>query len=129
MKSGTFTAQKTIFSFSKCSEKMFFPKVKHWNMIFLVLLGKMIFLFPDNLILLFRWKMKDDLSQRNTGKYDLFCKCSGKMVFPKKTSLEYDLSRIIRKDYISFSRKYDLIFRRKIKDNLSKKYMEVRYFL
>ena len=79
------TAQKTIFSFSKCSEKMVFPKKLHWNMIFLVLSGKMIFLFPQNIILFFRRKMKDDLSQKNTWKYDIFFKCSEKMVFPKKS--------------------------------------------
>ena len=28
--------------------------------------------------------MKDDLSQKNTWKYDIFFKCSEKMVFPKK---------------------------------------------
>ena len=33
-------------------------------MIFLVLSGKMIFLFPENMILFFRRKMKDDLSQK-----------------------------------------------------------------
>ena len=32
-------------------------------MIFLVLSGKMIFLFPENMILLCRRKMKEDLSQ------------------------------------------------------------------
>ena len=59
--------------------------------------------------------MKDDLSQKkkkNTWKYDIFCKCSGNMVFPKKIALEHDLSSIIsiiRNDYISFSQKYDLI--------------------
>ena len=84
-KQGSFiTARKTIFSFSKCSEKMIFPKKLHWNMIFLVSSGKMIFLFPENMILFFRRKMKDDLSQKNTWKYDIFFKCSEKMVFPKK---------------------------------------------
>ena len=29
-------------------------------------------------------KMKDDLSQKNTLKFDVFCKCSEKIVFPKK---------------------------------------------
>ena len=33
-------------------------------MIFFVLSGKMIFLFPKNMILLLRQKMKDDLSQK-----------------------------------------------------------------
>ena len=57
-----FTARKTIFSFSRRSEKMVFPKKLSWNMIFLVLSGKMIFLFPENMILHVRRKMKDDLS-------------------------------------------------------------------
>ena len=60
------TARKTIFSFSKCFEKMVFPKKSHWNMIFLVLSRKMILLFPENMILFFRHKRKDDLSQKNT---------------------------------------------------------------
>ena len=79
------TLRKTIFFFSKCSEEMVFPKKLHWNMIYLVLSGKMIFLFPKNMILFFRRKMKDDLSQKNTWKYDIFFKCSEKMVFPKKS--------------------------------------------
>ena len=40
------------------------------NMIFPVLPGKR--------------KVKDDLSQKNTLKFDVFCKCSEKIVFPKK---------------------------------------------
>ena len=50
--------------FCKCSEKMVFPKILHLNMIFLVLSRKMIFLFPENMILFFRRRMKDDLSQK-----------------------------------------------------------------
>ena len=40
-----FTARKTIFSFSRRPEKMVFPKKSCWNMIFLTLLGKIMFLF------------------------------------------------------------------------------------
>ena len=36
-------------------------------------------------------------------------KCSEKMVFQKKVALEYDLSRIVKKDDNSVPRKYDLI--------------------
>ena len=50
-------------------------------MIFLVLSGKMIFLFPKNLILSLSRKMKDDLSQKNARKYDIFFKRSEKLVF------------------------------------------------
>ena len=56
------TLRKTIFSFSKYFEKMVFPKKLHWNMIFLVLSGRMIFLFPKNLTSLVRQKRKDDIS-------------------------------------------------------------------
>ena len=53
-------------------------------MIFLVLSGKIIFLFPENIILFLRMKMEDDRSQKNTWKYDIFFKCSEKVAFPKK---------------------------------------------
>ena len=52
-------------------------------MIFLVSSGKMIFLFPENMIIFFRQKTKDDLSQKNTWKFDVFFKCTEKMVFQK----------------------------------------------
>ena len=43
------------------------------------------------------------------------------MVFPKKIAAEYDLSSTIRKDGISFSRKYAIFSRRKVKDAFLKK--------
>ena len=58
------TARKTIFSFSRRPEKMVFPKKSRRNMIFLVLSGKMIFLFLENMILHLKRKTKDDLSQK-----------------------------------------------------------------
>ena len=78
------TARKTTFSFCGCPKKMVFVNKLRWNMIFLVLPGKMIYLFPENMILTPRRKMKDDLSQKNTWKYDIFFRCSEKMVFSKK---------------------------------------------
>ena len=83
------TALKTIFSFSGRSEKMVFPKKSHWTMIFFVLSWKMIFLLPEKMILSPRRKIKDDLPQKNkqkthTWEYDIFFRCSEKMVFSKK---------------------------------------------
>ena len=104
------TARKTIFSFSKCSEKMVFPKKLCWNMIPLVLSGKMIFLFPENIILFFKPKMKDDLSQKNTWKCNSFFRCSEKMTF-------------------LFPENMILFFRWKMKMIFLKKYMEIWYFL
>ena len=83
-------------------------KKSHWNMIFLVLSGKMIFLFPENMILFFRHKRKDDLSQKNTWKYDVFFKCSEKMVFPKTLHLNTIFFVISGKMVFLFSRKYDI---------------------
>ena len=45
-------------SFFKYFEKMVFPKQSQWNMIFLVLSGKIIFVFPENMIFSFRHKRK-----------------------------------------------------------------------
>ena len=53
-------AQKAMFSFSRRPEMMVFPKKLRWKLIFLVLSGKMIFLFPENMILHVISKMKDD---------------------------------------------------------------------
>ena len=56
-------------------------------MIFLVLSGKVLFLFPENMILLFRHKKKDDLSQKNTGNMIFSSDVLKKMVFPKNSRL------------------------------------------
>ena len=125
------TARKTIFSSFKCSEKMVFPKKSHWNMIFLIVLsGQVIFLFPENMIFFFRRKkMKDDLSQKYTWKYDIFFKCPEKMVFPIKIALEYDLSWL-RGKMVFFSLKYDIFsLVGKWKMIFLKKYVEIWYFL
>ena len=82
------TTQKTIFSFSKCSEKIIFPKKLHRSMIFHVLPGKMVF-FPEHIILFFRRKMKD-ISQKIHGNM-IFSVYLVKMVFlfPVNTTLPF----------------------------------------
>ena len=89
-------------------------------MVFLVVLfGKMIFLFPENMILFFRRKMKDDLSQKNTWKYDIFFKCSEKMVFPKRLLWNMIFLVVLSgKMIFLFSENKILFFRRKMEDNL-----------
>ena len=77
-------------------------------MIFLALSGKMMFLFPKNMILFFRHKRKDDLSQKNTWKYDVFFKFSEKMAFPKNSRLNTIFFVISGKMVFLFSRKYDI---------------------
>ena len=46
--------------------------------------------------------MKDDLSQKNTRKYDILFKLSEKMVFPKRARQAHGFSCIIWKDGIFF---------------------------
>ena len=113
------TARKTIFSFSRRPEKMVFPKKSRWNMIFLVLSGKIMFLFPENMILHLSRKMKDDLSQKNARKYDIFFKLSEKMVFSKRVAPGHDLSCIIWKDGIFFPENIIFFFGQEVSDDLS----------
>ena len=40
-------------------------------------------------------KMKDDLSQKNTLKFDVFCKCSEKIVFPKKKKMHWNMISLV----------------------------------
>ena len=102
-----FTARKTTFSFSRRPEKMVFPKKLRWNMIFLVLLGKMIFLFPENMILHFKRKMKDDLSQKIRGSI-IFS-----LNFPKRWPFEKGLHRhmiflVLSGKMVMLSQKHDI---------------------
>ena len=57
------TARKTIF-FSGRPTKMVFLEKLRWNMIFLVLSGKVIYPFPEKMILHLWHKMKNDLSKK-----------------------------------------------------------------
>ena len=93
-------------------------------MIFLVLSGKIIVLFPENTISHLRRKMKDDLSQKNTRKYEIL-----KDDLFKKGCTRTWSSCIIWKDGI-FSGKHDIFsLGRKWKMTFLKKYIEIYYFL
>ena len=97
----------------------------------------MIFLFPKYMILFFRQKLKDHLSQKNKWKYGNFC------IFGKdgisfsykycqkskhdiilKNTFKYHISSITEKDD-SHPRKYGISSDRKIKDD--KKNYSVKY--
>ena len=67
--------------------------------------------------------MKDDLSPKTTWKYDIFFKCSEKMVFPKK------LHCITWKDSNFFTQKYYIFFFGwKIKNDFSQEIHEYMIF-
>ena len=64
--------------FFKCSEKMVFSKMLHWDMIFLVLSGKIVFFFAKTWYFFLGRKLKDDLSQETHGTMIFFlytCRC------------------------------------------------------
>ena len=85
--------------------------------------------FPENMILFFRRKMKDDLSQKTTWKYDTFSNAPKRLSFQKNRtetlSLLYCLEKwglFFRKyDTFSLDGKWTMVF--------PKKYMEIWYFL
>ena len=113
------TARKTVFSFSKCFGKIVFPKKSYWNMIVLVLSGKMISLFPENMIWFFRHKRKDDLSEKKkTLKIWFFQQMSWKDDLSKKVVPEHDLFFSVWKEGISFFQKiWYFFFRGKMKED------------
>ena len=99
---------------------MIFPKTRTGIWSFWYYQERWYFFFPKKIILFFRRKMKYDLSQKDKWKYDVFFKCSEKMVFPKKNRTEIWSFCNIWKDGISFfSKIWYFFFRRKVKDNLS----------
>ena len=120
---------KPYFLFPDVLKRWFLKNKSRWNMIFVVLSRKMIFLFPKNMILHVRRKMEDDLSQKNTLKYDILFKRSEKMVFSKRAAQGHDLSCIIWKDSIFFPKTWYFFRGRKVRLTFLKKYMEIWYFL
>ena len=76
--------EKPYFPFPNVLKRLFFQKNRTGIWFSLYHQERWYFFFPENMILFFRRKIKDDLSQKNAWKYDIFFKCSGKMVFPKK---------------------------------------------
>ena len=72
-------------------------------MIFLVLSGNMIFLFPENMILFFRQKMKDDLSQEIHGNmifsvYMYKCYKYDIILLPKKSKTIFSPESTLKGD-------------------------------
>ena len=88
---------------------MAFPKKIRWNMTFLVLSLKMIFPFPEIMILLFKQKIKNNLSQKKIHENMIFFfKCSEKMVFLKKSHWNMIFFVLSGKMIFLVSQKYDI---------------------
>ena len=108
MKDGLFQKNKWKYDiFFKYSEKMVFPKKLHWNKIFLVLSGKMIFLFPENMIWFFKRKMKDDLSKKIHGFMTFFSNAPKRWSFQKKSRCSI-IFIVLSGKMVFFSVKYDI---------------------
>ena len=97
---------------------MVFANKSRWNVIFLALFGKMIFLFPEDMILPLWQEMRDNISKKIYGKM-IFCSNILKRWYFQKNALEYDLSCIIWKDRIFLAKRWSFFFGRKLKDDLS----------
>ena len=91
------TARKVIFSFFRHPEKMVFQKKSRWNMIFVVLLWKIMFLFPENIILHPRRKM-------------IFLVLSGKMVFFAENTIFFLWAGSQRWPFSRNTCKYDIFY-------------------
>ena len=116
-------------SFSRRPERMVFRKKLDWNMIFLVLFGKIMFIFLENMILTFdrKWKVI------------FFKKIQRNIIFssslPKRRSFQKGLRQdmiflVLSGKMVFFSGKHDTFsLARKPAMNFLKKYMEIWYFL
>ena len=122
-------ARKTIFPFSKCSEKMDFPKKSNWNMIFLVSTGKMAFLFPKNMILFFRDGKWNDLKKKIHGNMIFSSNVLKMWFFQKKPTGMRSFLYHQERWYFLFPKIWHFFYTRKVKDDLSKKCMEIWCFL
>ena len=104
-------------------------KKLRWNMIFLALSGKMIFVFPENMMLPLRGKMKDDVSQKKTKKNP-----HRTMIFSSNVLKRWSFQKGSRREMIFpvlpgkmvfFYRKHDIFW----EVTFLKKYMGIWYFL
>ena len=108
-----YTSRKNILSFffnflkrwSSQKIALVFEKKMHWNLIFFVLSGRIIFLFPKNKILFFRRKVKDNISPENTWNYDIFCIFSNNDIW---FSHKYGITLFSKKRMMTISQKIHL---------------------
>ena len=79
----------------------------------------MIFLIPENMILLLGRKMEGDFSQKNTWKYDIFFRFFEKIIFSKKPHWNVTFLLLSGKMVFIFSGTRYFFFERKKEDDLS----------
>ena len=98
--------EKPYITFPDVLKRWSFQKNLRWNIIFFVLSGKVIFLFPENRILHLDEKWKMIFLKKNTWKYDIFVKCSEKMVYSIKLHRNM-IFLVLSEKVVFFSQKHD----------------------
>ena len=92
--------------------------------------GKMMFLFPENMILHLRRHMKDDLSQKNTEIWYFHQNFWKDGIFKKGRAGTWSFLYYLEERWYFFPRKYDIFsLGRNWEKIFLKKYMEIWYFL
>ena len=114
--------EKPFFLFPNFLKRWSFQKYRTGIWSFLYYQERSYFFFPKI------WSLDEKgkiifLKKKKKRKYNVFFKCSEKMVFSEKIALEYDLFCNIWEDGISFSflKIWCFLFRRNIKGDLSQK--------
>ena len=122
-------ARKTIFPFSKCSEKMDFPKNQTGIWSFLYQQEGWLSFSPKIWSYSLETENEMIFLKKNTWKYDFFFKCSENVVFSKKTTGMRSFLYHQERWYFLFPKIWYFFYTRKVKDDLSKKCMEIWCFL
>ena len=107
------------YIFCKCSEKMNFQKTALECDLSCIIRKDDIFF--ENMILFLRQERKDDLSQKNIWKYDIFFKCSENLVFSKNCIEIWSFSYYLEKLYFFFPKTWSYSLEAKWKMNFLKK--------
>ena len=119
---------KPYCPFPDVLKRWVFQNKSRWNMIFVVLSRKMIFLFPKNMILHVRRKMKDDLSQKKYTEIWYFLQTFWKDgLFKKGRAGTWSFLYYLERLYF-FPKTWYFFRGRKVRVTFLKKYMEI-YFL
>ena len=112
--------QKAIFSFSKCSEKMIFPKNRTRIWSFLYYQERWYFFFPKISYYSLDGKGKMIFLKKNIWNYDIFFKCSERWSFQKKYIGIWTFLYYLERWYFFPRKTWYFLFGRKMKDDLSR---------
>ena len=113
-------AWKAIFFFPNIPKRWSFQKKLHWNMILLILSRKIVFIFPENMILFFRRKRKMIFLKKIHGNIIFLSNVLKRRSFQKNRSWIWSSLYYLEIWYF-FPKTWYFFFGRKMKDDLSQK--------